>query len=137
MPKHYRNLTRRDLIKLCAVGLVMPIMGWSAAGVAQELTPITRPIPTTGERLPVIGMGTWLTFDVATDGWLLTRRCEVLRAFFERGGALVDSSPMYGKAEEAAWLAIRKKSCFPPPKSGPGADASASIRWRIHAAYGE
>jgi diketogulonate reductase-like aldo/keto reductase len=50
--------------------------------------------------LPVIGMGSWLTFDVRDDRVLRDRRLEVLQAFFDGGGAVVDSSPMYGSSEE-------------------------------------
>jgi diketogulonate reductase-like aldo/keto reductase len=59
----------------------------------------TRPIPRTGEELPVIGMGTWRTFDV--DGASEKERLrEVLRRLFEAGGRVIDSSPMYGRAEQ-------------------------------------
>ena len=59
----------------------------------------TRPIPSSGERLPAVGMGTWLTFDVGVDSWQRAGRAEVLRTFFELGGAVVDSSPMYGSSQ--------------------------------------
>ena len=49
--------------------------------------------------LPPIGMGTWITFDVGDDGAARAQRVEVLRAFFDEGGRMVDSSPMYGSAE--------------------------------------
>jgi diketogulonate reductase-like aldo/keto reductase len=68
-----------------------------AAGTASATT---RPIPSTGERLPAIGMGSWLTFDVGDDADARAVRCEVLKTFFDRGGAVVDSSPMYGSSEE-------------------------------------
>ena len=58
----------------------------------------TRPIPSSGEKLPVIGMGTWQTFDVADPAPLE----EVLKVFSELGGKLLDSSPMYGKSEQVA-----------------------------------
>src|SRR5688572_26803837 len=60
-----------------------------------------KPIPATGETLPAIGMGTWITFNVAPYTDARAQRVEVLRAFFEAGGRLVDSSPMYGLAEAA------------------------------------
>lgn len=60
---------------------------------------ITRAIPKTGERLPVIGMGTWVTFDVAGDPDAVAARKQVLQGFFDGGGSLIDSSPMYGSAE--------------------------------------
>ena len=61
--------------------------------------PILRAIPASGERLPAIGLGTWITFDV-TDPPARAARGAILRAFFAAGGRLVDSSPMYGASEE-------------------------------------
>ncbi len=61
---------------------------------------ISRPIPSTGERIPVIGMGSWLTFDCADDRHALGIRTKVLGEFFTRGGALIDSSPMYGTSQQ-------------------------------------
>ncbi|HKV54225.1 MAG TPA: aldo/keto reductase [Candidatus Binataceae bacterium] len=60
---------------------------------------ITRAIPATGELLPVIGLGTWQAFDVASVPASLKPLGEVLRRFFAGGGRLIDSSPMYGQAE--------------------------------------
>ena len=53
-----------------------------------------------GELIPAIGMGTWITFNVGTDPELLASRQAVLQAFFDHGGAVIDSSPMYGTSEE-------------------------------------
>ncbi|RKR07294.1 diketogulonate reductase-like aldo/keto reductase [Kushneria sinocarnis] len=84
------------------------LAGLAAAGLASRLppalasagdSPITRSIPSSGEVLPVIGMGTWRTFNVGTDPGLLDQRARVLEVFFERGGRVVDSSPMYGSSE--------------------------------------
>ena len=61
---------------------------------------IRRAIPKTGEKLPVIGMGSWITFNVGDDPALRADRVEVLRTFFDRGGAVINSSPMYGSSEE-------------------------------------
>lgn len=60
---------------------------------------LQRPIPRTGEALPAIGLGTWQTFDVGAAESARAGPREVLRQFVEAGGRLVDSSPMYGKAE--------------------------------------
>src|SRR5262249_37612023 len=88
-----QDLSRRAcLAGLGAVGLAS-IAGRPALAVAGER--ISRPIPSTGEQLPVIGMGSWVTFDVGDDGAARAQRVEVLRTFFGQGGALVDSSPMY------------------------------------------
>lgn len=60
---------------------------------------LTRTIPSTGEALPVIGLGTWQTFDV--DSSRYPALGEVLQTVHTAGGRLIDSSPMYGRAEEA------------------------------------
>ena len=59
----------------------------------------TRKIPRTGEELPVIGMGTWQTFDVTSGG--REPLVEVVKTFADAGGRVIDSSPMYGEAEDA------------------------------------
>ena len=61
--------------------------------------PIRHPIPSSGEKLPVIGMGTSRTFDVGTDPESRTGPAKVLEVFFDNGGTLIDSSPMYGTSE--------------------------------------
>jgi diketogulonate reductase-like aldo/keto reductase len=60
---------------------------------------ITRPIPRTGEQLPVIGLGTWQTFNVGADAKERAPLKDVLKRFLERGGRVIDSSPMYDRAE--------------------------------------
>lgn len=84
--------------------------GLLAAGVVradEELDQIIhRTVPSTGERLPVIGLGTWQTFDV---GEAATAPLEaVLRAFVDLGGKLLDSSPMYGRSELVAGALAEK-----------------------------
>jgi diketogulonate reductase-like aldo/keto reductase len=59
----------------------------------------TRSIPSSGEALPVIGLGTWQTFDVGGNGAARAPLTEVLQALYEGGGRVVDSSPMYGSSE--------------------------------------
>lgn len=61
---------------------------------------LTRPIPSSGEALPVVGLGTYQTFDVGNDVRKRRLLAEVLRKFYKSGGSLIDSSPMYGRAEE-------------------------------------
>ncbi len=58
-----------------------------------------KPIAASGERLPVVGMGTWLTFDVGDDHVARHRLQQVLLRFVAAGGGMIDSSPMYGSAE--------------------------------------
>ena len=59
----------------------------------------TRKIPKGGARLPVIGLGTWQTFDIGGDPDARAQRQDVLRLLFEGGGSVIDSSPMYGRSE--------------------------------------
>jgi aryl-alcohol dehydrogenase-like predicted oxidoreductase len=59
---------------------------------------IKHAIPSSGERIPVIGMGTSRTFDVGDNPVILTQLGQVLRVFFDNGGAVIDSSPMYGSS---------------------------------------
>jgi diketogulonate reductase-like aldo/keto reductase len=66
---------------------------------AQSQALLARPIPSTGEALPVIGLGTWQVFDVGSDKAAQAPLREVLRAFSAAGGRVVDSSPMYGTSE--------------------------------------
>ena len=60
---------------------------------------LTRPIPKSKEQLPVVGLGTWRAFDIGSERTALEQRKEVLRVLFEAGGSVIDSSPMYGRAE--------------------------------------
>ena len=96
---------------------------------------LTRPIPKTQEPLPVVGLGTWQTFDVGADRQALDQRKEVLRIMFEAGGRVIDSSPMYGRAEEVVGDAARRKCKRTarrswPPRCGPPARRPASSRCR-------
>jgi diketogulonate reductase-like aldo/keto reductase len=75
---------------------------------------MARKIPSSGELLPVIGLGTWQTFDVGANAAERAPLEEVLREFAAMGGRLIDSSPMYGNSEEvvgdiAARLGLRPK----------------------------
>ena len=60
---------------------------------------MARPIPSSGEALPCIGLGTWQTFDIGDDAAERAQRREVLELLFAGGGRVIDSSPMYGRSE--------------------------------------
>lgn len=80
-----------------------------SAGRAESSTAkISKPIPSSGELVPVIGMGTWITFNVGDSQRLRDKRSEVLKRFFELGGGMVDSSPMYGSARSVVGEGLRK-----------------------------
>lgn len=67
--------------------------------LSKQLAPINRIIPSSGEMLPIIGMGTSRTFDVGSNKEEIAQLGKVLQVFFDAGGALIDSSPMYGSSE--------------------------------------
>ncbi|WP_150912714.1 aldo/keto reductase [Marinobacter halotolerans] len=69
-------------------------------------SPITRKIAGTGESIPAIGMGTWITFNVGGDPQLVAQRTQVLKTFFQWGGSVVDGSPMYGTASDVVGQAL-------------------------------
>ena len=91
---------RRDVLRgTLATGAVlgMPLGAGASAPPAEAVA--RRRIPRTGELVPCVGMGTWQTFDVDPTGEL-AEQMAVMRAFLDAGGSLIDSSPMYGRAEE-------------------------------------
>ena len=88
---------RRSFLQgLAGLGIALAL-GPGRADAARA--PLTRPIPSSGERIPLIGVGSWLTFDTGAGSGALERLQPVLQTFFDHGGRLIDSSPMYGTAE--------------------------------------
>src|SRR5690606_31951781 len=73
----------------------------------------TRPIPSTGERMPIVGLGTWITFNVGDDPVLLDECAAVMAAFFEAGGRMIDSSPMYASSQPTIGYGLKKLG-YPP-----------------------
>ena len=94
------QMTRREaarLIGASAAGLVLPI---SARAASESTTMLARTIPSSGEKLPVIGLGTWQTFDVDLTTDNRRQLEEALSLFVKLSGRVIDSSPMYGRAED-------------------------------------
>ncbi len=109
--------TRRQSLKFVLAGVTL-------AGVTTPLLPVawgtsesgkllTKPIPSTLQPLPVIGLGTWRTFNVGSDPELINARAEVVRAFFDHQGGLIDSSPMYGSAPDFMGQALKRLGIAP------------------------
>jgi len=98
------NHTRRRLLGAIAAA---PLLG-PAMGLAQQARPATRAIPSSGEAIPLVGLGSWITFNVGDDRVARDASAEVMRAFFQAGGRLIDSSPMYGSAQEVIGYGLRK-----------------------------
>ena len=107
-------MTRREAAKLIggtAAAVVLPITTQAAT---ESSTMLTRIIPSSGETVPVIGLGTWRAFDVDLTSDIRRQLEEVLSLFVKLGGRVIDSSPMYGRAEEmigqlTAAVSIREK----------------------------
>ena len=108
-------VTRREAAKVIggtAAGLFLPITPRAANESSSAM--LTRAIPSSGEKLPVIGLGTWQAFDVDLTADNRRQLEEVLSLFVKFGGRVIDSSPMYGRAEAVmgdltATLGIRDK----------------------------
>jgi aryl-alcohol dehydrogenase-like predicted oxidoreductase len=103
-------ISRRELLRLALGAGALALTG----GAAMAASMIQRPIPHTGESLPVIGLGTWQTFDVGKGQSAREPLKAVLRDFVRLHGKVIDSSPMYGNSEGvvgdlAAELGVRQQ----------------------------
>ena len=87
---------RRTMLRAMLAGTGCAVYGPLLAAPGPVLS---RPIPSSGELLPVVGLGSWITFNVGDDPAARAGCTEVVRAFLENGGRLIDSSPMYGSAQ--------------------------------------
>ena len=99
------GMTRREWLACAAATAAaagLPGRGEAAA----EAGLATRPIPSSGEALPLVGLGSWITFNVGNDKPARDACTEVVRAFFAGGGRLIDSSPMYGSSQPVIGQAL-------------------------------
>jgi diketogulonate reductase-like aldo/keto reductase len=108
------SYSRREATKLIAAVGASAFLPTPIAGSAAPATMLLRKIPSTGESLPAVGLGTWQTFDVSPSATMRAPLKEVLQQFVNLGGKLIDSSPMYGESEVvvgdlAAELNVTKK----------------------------
>ena len=92
------EVSRREMLKLLAGTAAASVFTVDMSAAPQAL--ITRAIPKSGEKIPIVGLGTYRSFDVGGSGSERDAAKEVLRRFVESGGKVVDSSPMYGLAED-------------------------------------
>jgi diketogulonate reductase-like aldo/keto reductase len=98
------NPTRRKLLGALAA---TPLL-WPLTGIAKQNRPATRAIPSSGEAIPLVGLGSWITFNVGNDRAARDASTEVMRNFLHHGGRLIDSSPMYGSAQEVIGYGLNK-----------------------------
>ena len=92
-------MTRAAFLRLSAGAIAVCALGGGPLQAIASPAMRTRAIPSTGEPLPVIGLGTYQGFDVAPGSAAYAQLPEVLRTLFGAGGSVIDSSPMYGQAE--------------------------------------
>jgi len=110
-------MTRRKasrIIGTATASLLLPVHAGRSQAKTELSAMLTRTIPSSGEKLPVIGLGTWQAFDVDLTSDNRIQLGEVLSLFVKLGGRVIDTSPMYGRAEEVigeltAALGIRNK----------------------------
>jgi diketogulonate reductase-like aldo/keto reductase len=113
----HEQMSRREAAKwigTSAAGLLLPVRASWAQSKSESSTMLTRAIASSGEKLPVIGLGTWRTFDVDLAPDNRRQLGDVLSLFVKLGGRVIDTSPMYGRAEDVigeltALLGIRDK----------------------------
>src|SRR5258706_2207994 len=91
------GLSRAVFLRAAAAFCAAALSGKEAWSKSETMH--KRPIPSTGALLPVIGCGTWRTFDVGASEAERAPLAEVLAILFEAGGSVIDTSPMYGVAE--------------------------------------
>jgi diketogulonate reductase-like aldo/keto reductase len=97
------QITRREATKLIGAttaGLLLPIQSPRAESQSKSSEILMRAIPASGEKLPVIGLGTWKVFDVDLTPENEKELGDVLSLFVKTGARVVDSSPMYGRSEQ-------------------------------------
>ena len=127
--------TRRAVLAGAGAALLARASGSTAGEV------LSNRIPATGERVPAVGLGSWITFNVGDDPALRAECRAVMAAFFEEGGGIVDSSPMYGSSQEVIGDALstlnRPPGLFSADKvwtgaaDGPAQIAETTRRWGV------
>ena len=102
----------------------------------------TRVIPNTGEHIPVIGLGSWITFNVGNDPALLDQCAQVISSFSREGGGILDCSPMYGSSQATIGHGLARlgstsnifsaeKVWISSPKDGPGQIEATRGFWGV------
>ncbi len=132
------TLNRRTVLGLLASPLLSPL-----TKLTKPASIITKPIPSSGEAIPVVGLGSWITFNVGRDQAARNSCTEVMRQFFALGGRMIDSSPMYGSAQEGIGHGLNQlgtpdslfsadKVWITSTKRGPSQIESSRQHWGVH-----
>lgn len=136
MPVHRRSLLKHTL----AATALAALPGTGRAQSAARL--IENTITSSGEAIPAVGLGSWITFNVGDDPHLLDSCAAVMEAFFDAGGKMIDSSPMYGSAQDTIGYGLdkldRSSSVFSAdkvwtrsPEDGRGQIAQTQGKWGV------
>jgi diketogulonate reductase-like aldo/keto reductase len=134
-------LSRRDLLRgvsATAAGFAFGGPAWTATASPDEV----RLIPSTQTPVPVVGLGSWITFNVGNDQALLEQCADVIAAFADEGGGMIDCSPMYGSSPDTIGYALERledpsaifsaeKFWTSAPKEGPGQIARSAEKWGV------
>ncbi|MDQ2870506.1 MAG: aldo/keto reductase [Acidobacteriota bacterium] len=113
------RLTRRAFLASAGAAAASSVLGSGRAALLPDSPPghpgpiLTRAISSSGETLPLVGLGSWITFNVGDDAAGRDSCAEVMRAFFREGGRLIDSSPMYGSSQEVIGYGLQKMGSPP------------------------
>ncbi len=100
------QMTRRTVLAGLTAASAAALVPLRAS--AQQSAAHTRAIPSSGEAMPVVGLGSWITFNVGNDPVARDACAEVMRNFFAAGGRMIDSSPMYGSSQPVIGYGLRK-----------------------------
>ena len=98
--------TRRSFVNGAVAGAMA--MSLPAVTYARKALPAMRVIPSTGEMIPAVGLGSWITFNVGDDPILRNECADVMAAFFDVGGRVIDSSPMYGSSQAVVGYGLQR-----------------------------
>lgn len=95
----FSSFSRRELLKLSAMGSLGFLLCPNIMALNSKQAMLMRQIPSSNEKLPVVGLGTWQTFDVGNSLEKRTILMQVLNEMNKLGGNVIDASPMYGSSE--------------------------------------
>ena len=129
------------MLRLLLAGSSLTMLKPESVGGQPRAAILTRQIPSSKEPIPLVGLGSWITFNVGNDPAARARCADVMREFFARGGQLIDSSPMYGSSQSVIGdgvARLRPSRLFSADKvwTRGGDDGIAQIaetrrRWRV------
>jgi len=152
LPSPDRRTLLRHGLMLSALGMLpahaqprrelQPTSLPSSSSSSPVAAPLTRPIPSSNEPVPLVGLGSWITFNVGNDRAAREQCADVMQAFFGAGGKLIDCSPMYGSSQEVIGHGLRSRDALArvfaadkvwvsPAARGPAQIETSSSRWGV------